>query len=50
MNQDAVKEKLLAIEDAPLEFSLVFSGKKSKKRPRTARSQRRAVRPFSVQA
>jgi len=31
MNQDAVKEKLLAIEDAPLEFSLVFSGKKSSK-------------------
>jgi hypothetical protein len=31
MNQDKVKEKLLAIEDAPLEFSLIFSGKKSKK-------------------
>jgi hypothetical protein len=31
MNQDKVKQKLLAIEDAPLEFSLVFSGKKSKK-------------------
>jgi len=31
MNQDTVKEKLLAIEDAPLEFTLVFSGKKSKK-------------------
>ncbi|MDR0502375.1 MAG: hypothetical protein LBH16_03530 [Treponema sp.] len=31
MNQDKIKEKLLAIEDAPLEFSLVFSGKKSKK-------------------
>ena len=31
MNQDKVKEKLLAIEDAPLEFSLVFSGKKSSK-------------------
>ncbi|MDR2923002.1 MAG: hypothetical protein LBU85_06650 [Treponema sp.] len=31
MNQDKVKEKLLAIEDAPLEFSLVFSGKKSRK-------------------
>ena len=31
MNQDKVKEKLLAIEDAPLEFSLVFSGKNSKK-------------------
>ena len=31
MNQDQVKEKLLAIEDAPLDFSVVFSGKKSKK-------------------
>jgi len=31
MNQNQVKEKLLAIEDAPLEFSLVFSGKKSSK-------------------
>jgi hypothetical protein len=31
MNQDKVKEKLLAIEDAPLEFSLIFSGKKSSK-------------------
>ncbi|MDR0315923.1 MAG: hypothetical protein LBH97_03380 [Treponema sp.] len=31
MNQDQIKEKLLAIEDAPLEFSLVFSGKKSAK-------------------
>jgi len=31
MNQDKIKEKLLAIEDAPLEFSLIFSGKKSKK-------------------
>jgi len=31
MNQDTVKEKLLAIQDAPLEFSLIFSGKKSKK-------------------
>ena len=31
MNKDNVKEKLLMIEDAPLEFSLVFSGKKSKK-------------------
>ena len=31
MNQDIVKEKLLAIEDAPLEFSLIFSGKKSSK-------------------
>ena len=31
MNQDKVKQKLLAIEDAPLEFSLIFSGKKSKK-------------------
>jgi len=31
MNMDNVKQKLLSIEDAPLEFSLVFSGKKSKK-------------------
>ncbi|MCL2764077.1 MAG: hypothetical protein FWD40_02200 [Treponema sp.] len=31
MNQDKVKQKLLAIEDAPFEFTLVFSGKKSKK-------------------
>jgi hypothetical protein len=31
MNQDQVKEKLLSIEDAPLEFTLVFSGRKSKK-------------------
>jgi hypothetical protein len=31
MNQDQVKEKLLQIEDATLEFSLVFSGKKSRK-------------------
>lgn len=31
MNQDQVKQKLLSIEDAPLEFSLVFSGKKSGK-------------------
>jgi hypothetical protein len=31
MNQDEVKQKLLAIEDAPLEFSLIFSGKKSSK-------------------
>ena len=31
MNQDKVKDKLLAIEDAPLDFSLVFSGKKSSK-------------------
>jgi len=31
VNQDKVKQKLLAIEDAPLEFSLIFSGKKSKK-------------------
>jgi len=31
MNQEKIKEKLLAIEDAPLEFSLIFSGKKSKK-------------------
>jgi hypothetical protein len=31
MNQDQVKEKLLALEDAPLDFSVIFSGKKSKK-------------------
>jgi hypothetical protein len=31
MNQDQVKAKLLAIEDAPLEFSLIYSGKKSNK-------------------
>ncbi|MDR0457176.1 MAG: hypothetical protein LBH20_10895 [Treponema sp.] len=31
MNQDQVKQKLLSIQDAPLEFSLVFSGKKSRK-------------------
>ncbi|MCL2266346.1 MAG: hypothetical protein FWC17_01105 [Treponema sp.] len=31
MTQDTVKQKLLKIEDAPLEFSLIFSGKKSKK-------------------
>ena len=31
MNQETIKEKLLSIEDAPLEFSLVFSGKKSSK-------------------
>jgi len=31
MNQDRVKEILLEIEDAPLDFSVVFSGKKSKK-------------------
>jgi hypothetical protein len=31
MNQDTVKEKLLKIEDAPLDFTLIYSGKKSKK-------------------
>jgi hypothetical protein len=31
MNQDNIKEKLLAIEDAPLDFTLIFSGKKSSK-------------------
>jgi hypothetical protein len=31
MNQDQVKQKLLLIEDAPLEFTLIYSGKKSKK-------------------
>jgi len=31
MTQDQVKEKLLAVEDAPQEFAVIFSGKKSKK-------------------
>ena len=31
MNQDQVKKKLLSIEDAPLDFSVILSGKKSKK-------------------
>jgi hypothetical protein len=31
MNQDHIKAALLAIEDAPLDFTLLFSGKKSKK-------------------
>lgn len=31
MNQDAIKNLLLSIEDAPLDFSLIFSGKKSRK-------------------
>ncbi|MDR0389451.1 MAG: hypothetical protein LBH73_05230 [Spirochaetaceae bacterium] len=31
MNQDQVKTMLLSIEDAPLDFSVIFSGKKSKK-------------------
>ncbi|MDR2049976.1 MAG: hypothetical protein LBP69_11035 [Treponema sp.] len=31
MNQDKVKEALLAIEDAPMEFSVIFSGKQSRK-------------------
>jgi hypothetical protein len=31
MNQDQVKVKLLAVEDAPLDFSLIFSGKQSRK-------------------
>jgi hypothetical protein len=31
MNQDQVKTTLLSIEDAPLDFTLLFSGKKSKK-------------------
>lgn len=31
MNQDQVKKKLLTLEDAPLEFTVIFSGKKSKK-------------------
>ena len=31
MNQDQVKEKLLSIEDAPLDFTVIFSGKRSKR-------------------
>ena len=31
MNQDQVKAKLISIEDPPLEFSLIFTGKKSKR-------------------
>lgn len=31
MNQDQVKEALLSLEDAPMEFTVVFSGKKSRK-------------------
>ena len=31
MNQNDIKEKLLAIEDAPLDFSVILSGKKSKR-------------------
>jgi hypothetical protein len=31
MNQDQVKSILLSIEDAPAEFTVIFSGKKSKK-------------------
>jgi hypothetical protein len=31
MNQDQVKKLLLSVEDAPLDFSVIFSGKKSKK-------------------
>jgi hypothetical protein len=31
VNQDQVKEKLLALEDPSLDFSVIFSGKKSKK-------------------
>jgi hypothetical protein len=31
MNPNQVKEKLLAIEDAPLDFTVIFSGKRSKK-------------------
>jgi hypothetical protein len=31
MNQDQVKAKLLQIEDAPMEFTVIFSGKKSNK-------------------
>ncbi|MDR2094723.1 MAG: hypothetical protein LBP76_04305 [Treponema sp.] len=31
MNQDRIKEQLLSLEDAPMDFTLIFSGKKSKK-------------------
>ncbi|MDR3276394.1 MAG: hypothetical protein LBT11_04165 [Treponema sp.] len=31
MNQDQVKAALLSIEDAPLDFTVIFSGKKSRK-------------------
>ena len=31
MNQDQVKKKLLTIQDAPLDFSVVFSGRRSNK-------------------
>ncbi|MCL2834126.1 MAG: hypothetical protein FWD78_13225 [Treponema sp.] len=31
MNQDQVKKLLLSIEDAPMEFSVIFTGKKSKR-------------------
>ena len=31
MNQDQVKKKLLAIEDAALDFTVIFSGKRSKR-------------------
>jgi len=31
MNQDQVRERLLSVQDSPLEFSLVFSGKTSRK-------------------
>ena len=31
MNQDQVRKKLLSVEDAPLDFTVIFSGKKSRK-------------------
>jgi hypothetical protein len=31
VNQDQVKEALLSVEDAPIEFAVIFSGKKSRK-------------------
>ena len=31
MNQDEIKKKLLAIEDAPMDFSVILTGKKSKR-------------------
>lgn len=31
MNQDQVRKKLLSIEDAPMDFTVIFSGKRSKR-------------------
>jgi hypothetical protein len=43
MNQEQVKELLLSIEDAPLEFSVVFSGKQSKKVNGLYKPERREI-------